>query len=274
MTLSIITVNYNNREGLQKTIESVLSQTWKEFEWIIIDGGSTDGSYELIQQYQEHFAYWCSEPDKGVYNAMNKGIAKAKGEYLNFMNSGDAYYETETLCEIFAQKRDEDVLYGDWVEVYSDRTELKSIPQDKLSSVLWKQNICHQAMFIKTELLQQDGYDESMKILSDWKKNTELALRGVLFKNIRQVVCIYDMYGMSNKVDQAVLDAEIKTIHGLYPVFLLDCLQKLYQYEDNKYVQYTVNLTVGSSFRAFLVKNILKFFTLISRPLTKNERRE
>ena len=80
MKLSIITINYNNKAGLQKTIDSVICQTWKDYEWIIIDGGSTDGSKELIEQYQQYFAYWCSEPDKGVYNAMNKGITKAKGE--------------------------------------------------------------------------------------------------------------------------------------------------------------------------------------------------
>ena len=93
MKLSIITINYNNCDGLQKTIDSVIAQTWRDFEWIVIDGGSTDGSKELLEQYKEHFSYWCSEPDKGIYNAMNKGIAKANGDYLNFMNSGDAFYE-------------------------------------------------------------------------------------------------------------------------------------------------------------------------------------
>ena len=85
MKLSIITINYNNKEGLQRTIDSVIGQTWHDFEWIIIDGGSKDGSKELIEQYQQYFAYWCSEPDKGVYNAMNKGIKHAQGEYLLFL---------------------------------------------------------------------------------------------------------------------------------------------------------------------------------------------
>ena len=90
MKLSIITINYNNLEGFKKTAESVINQTWKEFEWIIIDGGSTDGSkeyivklnYDLTRNGWNPIAYWCSEPDKGIYNAMNKGIGKAKGEYL------------------------------------------------------------------------------------------------------------------------------------------------------------------------------------------------
>ena len=112
MKLSIITVNYNNRDGLQKTIDSVICQTFKDYEWIIIDGGSTDGSRELIEQYQDHFAYWCSEPDKGVYNAMNKGIAKAKGEYVNFMNSGDCFADANVLERLFADGYDEDIIAG------------------------------------------------------------------------------------------------------------------------------------------------------------------
>ena len=78
MKLSIITINYNNRDGLQKTIDSVVAQTWRDFEWIIIDGGSTDGSKELIEKYKDHFAFWCSEPDKGICNAMNKGIPRLR----------------------------------------------------------------------------------------------------------------------------------------------------------------------------------------------------
>jgi len=100
MKLSIITVNLNNKSGLQKTIDSVISQTYKDFEWIIIDGGSTDGSKELIEQYSQYITYWISEPDKGIYNAMNKGIVQAKGEYLQFLNSGDALYDKYVLDKI------------------------------------------------------------------------------------------------------------------------------------------------------------------------------
>ena len=112
MKLSIITINYNNKAGLQKTIDSVICQTWKDYEWIIIDGGSTDGSKELIEQYQQYFAYWCSEPDKGVYNAMNKGITKAKGEYLNFMNSGDCFVCDSTLMDVFFKEISADIVAG------------------------------------------------------------------------------------------------------------------------------------------------------------------
>ena len=89
MKLSVITINFNNRDGLRKTIESVVNQTYNDFEYIIIDGGSTDGSVDVIKEYADRIDYWVSEPDKGIYNAMNKGIDVAKGEYCIFMNSGD-----------------------------------------------------------------------------------------------------------------------------------------------------------------------------------------
>ena len=108
MKLSIITINYNNKNGLQKTIDSVISQTFKDFEWIIIDGGSTDGSKELIEKYSQHITYWVSEPDKGIYNAMNKGIKVAKGEYLFFLNSGDYLVQPNTINQIFTQSPNTD----------------------------------------------------------------------------------------------------------------------------------------------------------------------
>lgn len=112
MKLSIITVNLNNLEGLKKTYDSVVCQTFTDYEWLVIDGGSTDGSREFIEQHQDKFAYWCSEPDKGIFNAMNKGIVRAKGEYLNFMNSGDCFACEETVAEVFGKNRTADILYG------------------------------------------------------------------------------------------------------------------------------------------------------------------
>ena len=120
MTLSIITINYNNLEGLRKTIDSVISQTWHDFEWIIIDGGSTDGSKELIEETAKQLAssdfnplsYWCSEPDKGIYNAMNKGVAVAKGQYCIFMNSGDCFYDKNVVKDIIEANISEDIVTG------------------------------------------------------------------------------------------------------------------------------------------------------------------
>ena len=179
MKLSIITINFNNLAGLKKTADSVISQTWKEFEWIIIDGGSTDGSKEFIVSLNDDLnrnrwnpiAYWCSEPDKGIYNAMNKGIAKASGEYLNFMNSGDCFYEDnslELLSQFFMDSA-YDIIIG---KEKKDTGELhsKKLTSIGLAKTLLLYNlVCHQATFIKTYLNRKYPYDETLKIVSDWK---------------------------------------------------------------------------------------------------------
>lgn len=262
MTLSIITINYNNRDGLQKTIDSVLAQTWTDFEWIIIDGGSTDGSRELIEKYQEHFAYWCSEPDKGVYNAMNKGIAKAKGKYLNFMNSGDTFYEANTLQKVFGEDRKADILYGDWIEKYHHDECLREIPEDKLDETLWHQNICHQAMFIKKDLLKDSGYDESMKLLADWYWNTQMYLSCKSFHKVHVVICRYDMYGMSRE-DTPLNVEECNKVMSLYPSYMQSTIRALNNYQDDRYVRITKELIESNRFCSFITKGTLWFLFLI-----------
>jgi len=119
--LSIITVNLNNKAGLIDTAESIIAQTWTDYEWIIIDGGSTDGSVDVIKEYAgktDKLVYWCSEPDGGIYQGMNKGIEKASGEYCWFLNSGDYAYKNTTLAEIFTHEFDEDIVYGDVISKY------------------------------------------------------------------------------------------------------------------------------------------------------------
>ncbi len=111
MRYSIITINYNNRDGLRKTIESVVNQSCRDIEYIVIDGGSTDGSVEVIEEYAGKIDYWVSERDKGIYNAMNKGLAQAHGEYLNFMNSGDCFHDNDVLINL-PQDADEDIIFG------------------------------------------------------------------------------------------------------------------------------------------------------------------
>ena len=110
--ISIITINYNNASGLEKTIRSVVEQTYNEYEYIIIDGASSDKSKEVIQEYQRYIDFWCSEKDSGIYNAMNKGIQKASGEYLLFLNSGDVLNNSAVLADIHGFLSGEDIVYG------------------------------------------------------------------------------------------------------------------------------------------------------------------
>ena len=112
MYYSIITINYNNKEGLEQTIKSVLSQTFRNYQFIIIDGGSSDGSVDVIKKYANNINYWISEPDKGRYNAMNKGIKQAIGDYLNFMNSGDTFHSPTVLEDIAKMNLSEDIITG------------------------------------------------------------------------------------------------------------------------------------------------------------------
>ena len=111
--LTIITINYNNLEGLKRTVESVINQTWQEFEYIIIDGGSSDGSAEYIESQSGNIDYWVSEPDKGIYNAMNKGIVIATGEYLLFLNSGDHLLNNEGLQKAIIEVCNYDLVFFD-----------------------------------------------------------------------------------------------------------------------------------------------------------------
>ena len=173
MKLSIITVNLNNLEGLKKTYESVVSQTFTDYEWLVIDGGSTDGSREFIEQHQDKFAYWCSEPDKGIYNAMNKGIVRAKGEYLNFMNSGDCFAFEETLTLVFnSEEMTADILYGYVMKGNKNGKCFRfcTMKPDIRWYDLFLEALPHQATFIKKAMFSKVGlYDEQCKIVSDWK---------------------------------------------------------------------------------------------------------
>lgn len=172
MKLSIITINYNNVAGLRKTLESVVRQTSIDFEYIVIDGGSTDGSVEFIKQYQNKITYWRSEPDGGIYQAMNKGIRHAKGEYCQFLNSGD-YLLTPDITERMLKNMPEcSILYGNKIRDIGDRRIVeKSYAGRRITLLdLYCSTIFHATAYIKRTLFEQYGlYDESLKIVSDWK---------------------------------------------------------------------------------------------------------
>lgn len=147
--LSVITINYNNRDGLRKTIESVVNQTCKDFEYVIIDGGSTDGSVDVIKEYADRINYWVSEPDNGCYHAMNKGVKVATGEYVIFMNSGDGFYTNDVVDYFVKLNATEDVLSGDMciVDAY-----IKHSPNTITFKFFYEEGLGHQACFIKTDV--------------------------------------------------------------------------------------------------------------------------
>ncbi|NGY37447.1 glycosyltransferase [Flavobacterium sp. XN-5] len=171
--LSIITINFNNLEGLKKTLTSVVNQTWQEFEYIIIDGGSTDGSVAYVESKSKQIDYWVSEPDKGIYNAMNKGIAKASGEYLLFLNSGDHLYDLEVLEKNIEFINEYDLVSFDLQIANNKTSQIFRFPEEIRFVDMYDGSFCsvlHPATFIKKELFNKVGlYDEKYKIVSDWK---------------------------------------------------------------------------------------------------------
>lgn len=168
--LTIITINYNNLEGLKRTMESVVNQTWKEFEYIVIDGGSTDGSNAYLASQSNKMDYWVSEPDKGIYHAMNKGIAKATGEYLLFLNSGDHLYTTAVLEQNQETLNFYDIIYFNLQVVVGKTDFIKIYPNTLSFSYFVRDTLPHQATFIRASLFEKIGlYDERLILLADWK---------------------------------------------------------------------------------------------------------
>jgi len=167
--LSIITINFNNAIGLQKTIESVISQMYQEYEFIIIDGDSQDSSKHVLQTFDDRITWWVSEPDNGIYDAMNKGIQQSKGDYLLFLNSGDYLYDGEVLEKIFTQKCEADVIYGDidWEE--NGVRSRRAFPDTLSFGYFVWDALPHQASFIKRKVFDEMGlYSENYGISGDW----------------------------------------------------------------------------------------------------------
>jgi len=199
MKISVITINLNNRDGLKKTIESVLCQTFKDFEYIIVDGGSKDGSSDLIRQHEEAVSYWVSEPDRGIYHAMNKGIAIAKSSYLLFLNSGDLLLDKNILEKVSAYLGSSDIVYGDLRIARKGSFEDHVYPDYLNFSYFLGHSIGHPAAFIKKSLFEKVGlYDESMLICADWAFFIRaVGLFRASYQHIPLIVSIFHTDGIS-----------------------------------------------------------------------------
>lgn len=195
MKLSVITVNFNDAQGLERTIKSVISQTFRDYEFIIIDGGSTDGSIDIIKKYEDHINFWVSEPDGGIYQGMNKGLSHAKGDYVNFMNGGDSFHSPDILEKIFSLNTEADIITG--AHAGSPHPNVGQGGVTMLS--LYTGAIDHQASFIRRELALRHPYDEKYKIVSDWKFFIEaLIFDNCSFYYTDTIVVDVDINGISN----------------------------------------------------------------------------
>ena len=200
--LSIITICYNDPD-LERTCKSIVEQTWQDFEWVVVDGASNEDTQKIWDKYKYRIDKFISEPDKGIYNAQNKGINLAEGEFLNFLNSGDSYYDKDVLKNIFENKTyKEDILYGNAYKIYGDNAKRNFVDYrpKKVDELYFICNyICTQAMFVQKELFNKYGiHNEDYKIASDRDLWIRFKKQGAKFKYLDKVVCNYDCNGLSS----------------------------------------------------------------------------
>ena len=236
--ISIITINFNDKIGLQRTFDSVFAQDYQDFEYIVIDGGSNDGSKELIEENTGKISYWISEPDKGIYNAMNKGIKVANGEYLLFLNSGDKFYNKKSLILSSNYLEREDIIYGDLEVVNEVRTFIKKYSQEVSLFYFLYESLPHPATFIKKSAFEKFGfYDENLKIVSDWKWFlVSICTQNASFKKIKVVISTFYLDGVSsNEENKAeIVNERDLVLSTCFPEQKKDLEQILTLHNENK----------------------------------------
>jgi glycosyltransferase involved in cell wall biosynthesis len=204
MKLSIITVCFNEKENIEQTLKSVVEQDFKDFEYIVIDGGSTDGTVEIIKKYQPSIGFFVSEKDSGVYNAMNKGIAKATGEYLLFLNGGDFIYDNKVLSRVFGEHDIRaDIVYGDEQILKNDNSrQLVNLRNEVIGKKFWfNRTLPHQSTFMKKKLFDEFGlYDERYKIAADYDFFMKCLYKNKhSFQYVPLTIAVWNDQGISNQ---------------------------------------------------------------------------
>lgn len=205
MIVTIITVCRNHAQELERTIRSVESQTWQEKEYLVIDGASTDDSLDVIKAHEASITRWVSEPDQGIYDAMNKGVKMAQGEWVIFMNAGDTFAGDDTLQRVFGSPQDADVIYGDVIK--GELVKKAEAPRNA-----HRMFYCHQSAFVRTSCLREFPFDIKHRMSADFKQVKQLFLSGKRFRQLDFPVANFDTQGVSNKNRSAGLYDNIQVI--------------------------------------------------------------
>lgn len=253
MKLSIITINRNNAEGLCRTMESVLAQTYRDFEYIIVDGASTDGSVDVIQECESANRLsahpvtltWVSEPDKGIYDAMNKGIEIASGDYLYFLNGGDTLYEQNTLSRMIAAIDGSDFIVGRVDSLLNGNSLGLSAVLTESDYTLYQmylRGISHQSVLIKRSVQEQYPYDTSFRLCADWKFFVQtVVLRNATVKNTDVVYARFDRSGVSS-AGRDVVEERLRIVETTLPKRLAsDYLHVLPHYYEVVRIEWLLN---------------------------------
>jgi glycosyltransferase involved in cell wall biosynthesis len=197
--VSIVTINYNMRDELDATIQSVLSQTYANLEYVVIDGGSTDGSVEIIKRSTARIHHWVSERDRGLYHAMNKGTAASTGDWVLFMNSGDRFVDNEVVADVFKSAHDDaDLLYGHSLRFYKREGVERVILAEPPDILPWGMNCSHQSLFARRSLLMEFPFSENL-IAADFEFLLTAKVEGKRFKMVDRVIAANSTGGMSDQ---------------------------------------------------------------------------
>lgn len=270
MLISIITINYNNSIGLADTIRSVISQIDANYEYIVIDGGSTDDSVKVIKQYEDKLSYWVSERDRGIYHAMNKGIEQATGDYCLFLNSGDTLYDNRVLFNI-VHDLSADIVIGAIRKATSGYIKRVCIKESFVLLDFWIENpIPHQSTFIKRSICSQIRYDETLKIAGDLKFFLQaIVVNGSTCRSSDYIIANFDENGISSRLGA---DEEWKKIFTeLMPPYLFNDYKKMLErnYDGfyirlhlRKYYKYIYTISV-------LCVKLISMFRLTARFVRK-----
>jgi len=229
--LSVITINYNDAAGLRHTMESVFNQTFSDFEYIVIDGASTDASCDIIKELTETYPafnsrlQWISEPDNGIYHAMNKGIVRAQGEYCFFLNSGDYFTSDMVLESVFSVCPTEEIVFGNLIVCLDEKVVGKISGKKELSFLdLYKSDVVkHQSSFIKRNLFETYGlYNENLRIVADWEFFlVTIGLKNVSYRYLNIDIACFDNNGLSNNSGEITKEERSMTLRKHIPPMML-----------------------------------------------------
>ncbi|PAF53128.1 hypothetical protein BKH42_07505 [Helicobacter sp. 13S00482-2] len=271
--ISIITVVYNDVHNIAKTIESVLSQDYPDIEYIIVDGDSSDGTKNIIQSYidakssvfKHSITKFISEKDRGIYDAMNKGIDMATGEWCNFMNSGDRFYEHSTITKCFEKYQEAikanggggySVIYGD-SELFYDKFNQKII-HSKSANHKYHHRFVHQSAFIDLNIMKKYHYNNRFKIAGDTDFFTKIFNSGHLFKKIDVIIATFSLDGISAKPSLEMLLEDMKITYQynrFYPMFL--CIRYIFYILPRFYLRSILPKSIKNKLRITFGKNSL-----------------
>tara|TARA_B100001057_G_scaffold497906_1_gene603365 strand:- start:4396 stop:5223 length:828 start_codon:yes stop_codon:yes gene_type:complete len=253
--LSVITVVRNCVDVIENTILSVINQSYSNIEYIIIDGSSSDGTKDIIKNYDDKIDLFISETDNGIYDAMNKGISNANGKYVNFMNAGDVFFNNN-ICQLFADqilKKEFDVYYGD-VIARNNKNNLEMLVKAKNINKIYSGMIfCHQSTFIKLSNLKETPFDLKYSIVADYNQILSLFLKKKTFCYVHNTMAKVLIGGVSYSNPNTIIQ-QIKVVHSHkpYSIYILNLILPLFSS--------TIRVLIGTKISTKLRKYKWKFF--------------